>query len=176
MNWYIFWILIYLLIIIYFTIKHVKVKNIDAYLINSRNTSLLPVVFTTLATFVGGGVCMGLIAMGYTSGFAAVAIGIAYVIGFFILYFFAGKIRTLGAERNIYSFAEFLNRSYLKKHNRSIFPKSFSALISLINIIIFFFLTAAQFVGMATLLHYAFDVGYVAAAGISFLVVILYTA
>jgi solute:Na+ symporter, SSS family len=176
MNWYIFWILIYLLIIIYFTIKHVRVKNIDSYLINSRNTSLLPLTFTTLATFVGGGVCMGLIAMGYTSGLAAVAIGIAYVVGFFILYFFAGKIRTLGAERNIYSFAEFLNRSYLKKHNRSLFPKSFSALISLINIIIFFFLTAAQFVGMATLLHYAFDVGYVAAAGISFLVVILYTA
>ncbi len=176
MNWFLFWIIVYLIVIIYFTVKHVKSRDIEGYLINNRNTSTLVLVFTTLATFVGGGVCMGLIAMGYTSGFAAIAIGIAYVIGFFILYFFAGKIRTIGKEKNIYSFAEFLNRSYLKTHKLSRFPRLFSGMVSGINIVIFFFLTAAQFVGMATLLHYAFDVGYVYAAGISFLVVILYTA
>ncbi len=176
MNWFIFWIIVYIAVLVYFTIKHVRSSDIDGYLINNRNTSTLVLVFTTLATFVGGGVCMGLIAMGYTSGFAAIAIGIAYVIGFFILYFFAGKIRTIGKEKNIYSFAEFLNRSYLKKHRLSKFPRIFSGLISGINIVIFFFLTAAQFVGMATLLHFAFDVGYVYAAGISFLVVIMYTA
>ncbi|MEJ5267680.1 MAG: hypothetical protein WHW07_07755 [Bacteroidales bacterium] len=145
-------------------------------MINRRSTKLLPLLFTTLATFVGGGVSMGLITMGYTSGFAAVAIGISYVIGFFILNFFAGKIRKIGEERNLYSFAEFLNTSYLKNHKLSLFPRAFSGLISGINILIFFFLTAAQFVGMATLLHYAFNVGYVWAAGISFLVVIFYTA
>ncbi len=176
MNWFVFWIIVYLILLVFLTIKHVKHKDIDGYLINNRNTSTLALVFTTLATFVGGGVCMGLIAMGYTSGFAAIAIGIAYVIGFFILYFFAGKIRRVGAQKNIYSFAEFLNRAYLKEHNLSWFPRSFAGLISGINIIIFFFLTAAQFVGMATLLHYAFDVGYYYAAGISFLIVILYTA
>ncbi len=176
MNWYIFWIAIYVVVILYFTLKHVSHKNIDAYLINNRSTRTLPLVFTTLATFVGGGVCMGLIALGYTSGLAAVAIGLAYVLGFFILYFFAQRIRDYGEEHNIYSFAEFLNKRYLKGYKNSAFPKTFSALISGINIIIFFFLTAAQFVGMATLLHHAFDVGYVAAAGISFVLVISYTA
>ncbi|PLX07785.1 MAG: hypothetical protein C0596_09285 [Marinilabiliales bacterium] len=176
MNWFVFWIAVYTLLLIFFTIKYVKKKDFDGYLINNRNTKLLPLLFTTLATFVGGGTSMGLIAMGYASGFAAIAIGVAYVIGFIILYFFAAKIRKIGAEQNIYSFAEFLNRSYLKKHKLSQFPKAFSGLISGINIVIFFFLTAAQFVGMATLLHFAFDVGYVAAAGISFLVVIIYTA
>lgn len=176
MNWYIFWIAIYIVVILYFTIKHVKHKNIDAYLINNRNTKTLPLVFTTLATFVGGGVCLGLIAMGYTSGLAAVAIGVAYVIGFFILFFFAGKIRDYGAKHNIYSFAEYLNRRYLKNHTKSTFPKVFSGMISSINILIFFFLTAAQFVGMASLLHFAFDVGYGTAAGISFVLVITYTA
>ncbi|MEA3448705.1 MAG: sodium:solute symporter family protein [Bacteroidota bacterium] len=176
MNWYLFWVIIYVLVILYFTVKHVRHKDVDGYLINNRKTRTLPLVFTTLATFVGGGVCMGLIAMGYTSGLAAVAIGIAYVIGFFILYFFAGKIRDYGAEHNIYSFAEFLNRRYLKKHRTSSFPKTFSGMISGINILIFFFLTAAQFVGMASLLHHAFSVGYPIAAGISFVLVIGYTA
>ncbi len=176
MNWYLFWIIVYVVVILYFTIKHVSHKDIDAYLINNRNTRTLPLVFTTLATFVGGGVCMGLIAMGYTSGLAAVAIGLAYVIGFFILYFFAGKIRDYGADNKIFSFAEYLNRRYLKKHRSSIFPKQFSGMISGINILIFFFLTAAQFVGMASLLHHAFSVGYGLAAGISFVLVITYTA
>jgi solute:Na+ symporter, SSS family len=176
MNWYLFWIVIYVLVILYFTVKHVRHKDIDGYLINNRKTNTLPLVFTTLATFVGGGVCMGLIAMGYTSGLAAVAIGVAYVIGFFILYFFAGRIRDYGAENNIYSFAEFLNRRYLKKHRSSSFPKAFSGMISGINILIFFFLTAAQFVGMASLLHHAFSVGYPLAASISFVLVIGYTA
>lgn len=176
MNWYIFWIAIYIVVILFFTIKHVKHRNIDAYLINNRNTKTLPLVFTTLATFVGGGVCLGLIAMGYTSGLAAVAIGVAYIIGFFILYFFAGKIRDYGAKHNIYSFAEYLNRRYLKNHSNSAFPKVFSGMISGINILIFFFLTAAQFVGMASLLHFAFNVGYGTAAGISFVLVITYTA
>ncbi|MDD2635090.1 MAG: sodium:solute symporter family protein [Bacteroidales bacterium] len=176
MNWFVFWIAIYTLLLVVLTLKYVKKKDFDAYLINNRKTKLLPLVFTTLATFVGGGVSMGLIAMGYASGFAAIAIGIAYVIGFFILYFFAARIRKIGKDQKIYSFAEFLNKAFLKNHKLSTFPKAFSGLISGINIIIFFFLTAAQFVGMATLLHYAFDVGYVWAAAISFLVVIVYTA
>ncbi len=176
MNWFVFWIVIYLVVLIFFTLKHVKSLDIDAYLVNSRNTSVLPLVFTTLATFVGGGVCMGLIAMGYTSGFAAIAIGFAYVIGFFILYFFAARIRRAGVEKKLYSFAEFLSRSYIKKHRLSRFPRMFTALISGINVVIFFFLTAAQFVGMATILHYAFNVAYIYAAGISFFIVILYTA
>ncbi len=176
MNWFVFWITVYILILVVLTLKYIKKTDIEGYLINRRSTRLLPLLFTTLATFVGGGVCMGLITMGYTSGFAAVAIGISYVIGFFILNLFAGKIRKIGEQRNIYSFAEFLNKSYLKNHKLSLFPRAFSGLISGINILIFFFLTAAQFVGMATLLHYAFNVGYVWAAGISFLVVIFYTA
>ena len=47
-----------------------------------------------LATFVGGGTSIGLMAMGYESGFAAVGIGIAYVIGFMIMTRYSGKIRS----------------------------------------------------------------------------------
>jgi solute:Na+ symporter, SSS family len=176
MNWFVFWIAVYTILLVVFTIKSINSKDYEKYLINGRNTKLLPLVFTTLATFVGGGVSMGLIAMGYASGFAAIAIGLSYVLGFFILYFFAAKIRRIGAERGIYSFAEFLNKSFLKDNTSKSLGRIFPGLISGINIIIFFFLTAAQFVGMATLLHYAFNVGFVWAAGISFVVVIFYTA
>ena len=51
-------------------------------MVNNRNTSTIPLVATTLATFVGGGTSIGLMALGYESGFAAVGIGLAYIIGF----------------------------------------------------------------------------------------------
>lgn len=174
MEWIIFWMIIYLGVILYFSLRHVKSHDIESYLVNSRNTSTVPLVFTTLATFIGGGTSIGLIAMGYESGFAGVGIGIAYIIGFFVLYRFAGQIHKIGSEQVIYSLPEFLNRNYTAHQSRS-YSRAFSAIVSGANVFIFFFLLAAQFVGMAALLKYSFDIGYQTAAIISCLVVIFYT-
>ena len=175
MNWIIFWLAIYLILIIYFTLKHVKVGNLENYLVNDRKTKTFPLVATTLATFVGGGTSMGLMAMGYESGFAAVGIGVAYVIGFFILARFAGQMNTIGRTKKIYSFPQFLNSKYVGNSIDN-YSKTFSSLMTGINIFIFFFLLAAQFVGMASLLEYAFEIGYLPAVIISSIVVIIYTA
>jgi solute:Na+ symporter, SSS family len=175
MNWLVFWIVVYLIIIVYLTLKHVKTKNVEAYLVNNRNTKTLPLVFTTLATFVGGGTSIGLMAMGYESGFAAVGIGVAYVIGFFILSRYAGKIRQTGFENRLYSFPQFLTLKYIKEKDTK-FAYRFAAAVSGVNIFIFFFLLAAQFVGMASLLKFAFGIDYQYAAIISCMVVITYTA
>ena len=175
MYWLVFWIIIYLVVIAYFAFRHVRKGDIDNYLVNNRNTKTLPLVFTTLATFVGGGTSIGLIAMGYESGFAAVGIGIAYVIGFFIVSFYAKRINSRGRKLNLYSFPEFLNRHFTDEKDPA-FARSFSAVVSGVNIFIFFFLLAAQFVGMATLLKLAFNIAYLEAAVISCMVVIAYTA
>ncbi len=175
MAWMVFWIVVYLSVIIYFTIKHVKSSDIEGYLVNNRNTRTLPLVFTTLATFVGGGTSIGLMAMGYESGFAGVGIGVAYVIGFFILSRFAGKINRTGAKKSIYSLPGFLNHSYTDGKHVT-YSRVFSSVVSGVNIFIFFFLLAAQFVGMASLLRYVFDIGFQPAAIISCLIVIFYTA
>ena len=175
MNWFVFWIIIYLVVIALFAFRHVRRGDIDNYLVNNRNTGTLLLVFTTLATFIGGGTSIGLIAMGYEAGFAAIGIGIAYVIGFFIVSRFAARIHSTGRELNLYSFPEFLNRHFSAKENQN-FNRAFSAVVSGVNIFIFFFLLAAQFVGMATLLKLSFDIGYLEAAVISCMVVIAYTA
>lgn len=175
MTWLLSWILLYLAVIIYFTLRHVKSEDAEGYLVNNRKTKTLPLVFTTLATFIGGGTSMGLMAMGYESGFAAVGIGVAYVIGFFILAKYAGKINKMGAAKSIYSLPGFLNMSYTDKSDR-IHSRYFSAVVSGVNIFIFFFLLSAQFVGMASLLEYSFEIGYLPAAIISCLIVIFYTA
>lgn len=175
MDWLIFWIVLYLLVVIILSLRHLNTSDLEQYLVNNRNTRTLPLVFTVLATFVGGGTSIGLMAMGYESGIAAIGIGVAYVIGFMIMFFFAGKIRTFGAVNKIYSLPHFLNHSYTSGKNPG-FAKVFSATVSGVNIFIFFFLLAAQFVAMASLLKFSFEIGYTEAAIISAVIVILYTA
>lgn len=175
MTWLIFWIVIYLIVIIYLTTRHVKAGDLENYLVNNRATPTFPLVATTLATFVGGGTSIGLMAMGYESGFAAVGIGIAYVIGFFILSRYAAKMNRIGREERIYSFPQFLNSRYTSE-DRPEYTRLFSSIVSGVNIFIFFFLLAAQFVAMASLLKFAFNIGFLPAAIISCIVVILYTA
>lgn len=176
MNWYIIWIVIYMIFIILLTLKYVKSHDIENYLVNNRKTKLVPLVFTTLATFVGGGTSIGLMAMGYESGFAAIGIGIAYVIGFMIMIRYAGKIHSMGVEERIYSFPHFLNLRFTSAEKDPRFARMFSAMITGVNVFIFFFLLAAQFVAMASLLKFAFNVEYVYAAIISGIVIIGYTA
>jgi len=175
MFWIIFWIVIYLVLIIYLTTRHVKSTDIENYLVNNRNTKTFPLVATTLATFVGGGTSIGLMAMGYESGFAAVGIGVAYVIGFFILSRYAAKMNRIGRKEVIYSFPQFLNKRYTIPEDPK-FARLFSSAVSGITIFIFFFLLSAQFVAMAALLKFAFEIDYIPAAIISCLVVIAYTA
>ena len=175
MNWLIFWIVLYLVVVIILSLRHIKSNDLEQYLVNNRSTRTLPLVFTVLATFVGGGTSIGLMALGYESGFAAVAIGIAYVIGFGIMWKFAGRIRDYGAKNKIYSFPHFLNHTYTTNEEKN-FSRIFSATVSGVNIFIFFFILAAQFVAMASLLKFSFEIGYTTAAVISAFIIIAYTA
>jgi Na+/proline symporter len=175
MTWIIFWIIVYLVLILVLSMRHVKTTDMESYLVNNRMTKTFPLVATTLATFVGGGTSMGLMAMGYESGLAAVGIGVAYVIGFFILSRFAAKMNDVGRRETIYSFPQYLNNRYTKSDDLK-FARLFSSAVSGTNIFIFFFLLSAQFVGMAALLKFAFTIDYIPAAIISCLVVIGYTA
>ena len=175
MTWLIFWIIIYLVVIIYLTTRHVKSTDLESYLVNNRKTKTFPLVATTLATFVGGGTSIGLMAMGYESGFAAVGIGVAYVIGFFILSRFAARMNRVGREDKLYSFPQYLNTKYTNNDDPK-FARLFSSAVSGINVFIFFFLLSAQFVAMAALLKFAFKIDYLPAAIISCIVVIAYTA
>lgn len=175
MNWLIFWLVLYVLLVIFLTLRHIRHHDLAHYLVNNRKTGTALLVFTTLATFIGGGTSIGLIAMGYESGFAALGIGIAYIIGFFIVARFAARIRHWGEKREIYSFPQFLNKTFAQAGSPA-FRKMFSGLVTGVNVFIFFFLLAAQFVAMASVLKHVLGIEYLPAAILSCVVVIAYTA
>lgn len=175
MNWILIWMVLYGLSLLLIGIWQARTTSFEKYLVNNRSTGTWLLVATTLATFVGGGTSMGLITMGYESGFAAVGIGIAYVIGFFIVARFARKIHRIGVKKNIYSFPQFLNKSYLSQSEKG-FSKLFSLIVTGVNITIFFALLSAQFVGMASLLKFVLGMGYETSAILSCLIVVGYTS
>ena len=175
MSWLIFWLILYVALVAVFTLRHIHHKDLAHYLVNNRRTGAAMLVFTTLATFIGGGTSIGLIAMGYESGFAALGIGIAYIIGFFIVARFAARIRHIGEKREIYSFPQFLNKTFAQSGSPS-FRKFFSGLVTGVNVFIFFFLLAAQFVAMASVLKHVLGIEYLPAAILSCVIVIAYTA
>ncbi len=175
MNWLLIWIIAYLLLIVLISLRHVRSMDMEQYMVNNRNTSTIPLVATTLATFVGGGTSIGLMALGYESGFAAVGIGLAYIIGFFILSKYAGKIRDFGAKNKIYSFPHYLNFIYNPSESKD-YSSTFTMTVSGVNIFIFFFMLAAQFVAMASILKFSFELEHNTATIISALIVIIYTA
>lgn len=175
MNWLIFWLVLYVLLVIFLTLRHIRHHDLAHYLVNNRKTGTALLVFTTLATFIGGGTSIGLIAMGYESGFAALGIGIAYILGFFIVARFAARIRHWGEKREIYSFPQFLNKTFAQSGSPA-FKRLFSGLVTGVNVFIFFFLLAAQFVAMASVLKHVLGIEYLPAAILSCVVVIAYTA
>lgn len=175
MNWLLFWLIFYAILVILFTLRHIRHRDLDHYLVNNRKTGTALLVFTTLSTFVGGGTSVGLIAMGYESGFAALGIGIAYVLGFFIVARFAAHIRQLGEKREIYSYPQCLNKTFTQTGSPA-FRKLFSGMVTGVNVFIFFFLLAAQFVAMASVLKHVLGIEYLPAAILSCIIVIAYTA
>jgi SSS family solute:Na+ symporter len=175
MDWILFWMLLYGISLLLIGIWQARTTTLEKYLVNNRSTGTWLLVATTLATFVGGGTSMGLITMGYESGFAAVGIGIAYVVGFFVVAKFARKIHHIGVKKNIYSFPQFLNKSYLTQSEKG-FSRLFSLIVTGVNITIFFALLSAQFVGMASLLKFVLGMGYQTSAIISCLIVVGYTS
>lgn len=175
MNWLLFWLIFYAILVILFTLRHIRHRDLDHYLVNNRKTGTALLVFTTLSTFVGGGTSVGLIAMGYESGFAALGIGIAYVLGFFIVARFAAHIRQLGEKREIYSYPQYLNKTFTQTGSPA-FRKLFSGMVTGVNVFIFFFLLAAQFVAMASVLKHVLGIEYLPAAILSCIIVIAYTA
>ncbi len=173
MNWIVFFLVIYLLGLIYMSIKDMKKTSLEKYLINNRNTKLIPLLFSSLATFVGGGVSIGLITMGYQGGFAVIAVGISYVLGFILFSFFAKNVNKIGREDGIYSFVGYLNKRFESSNNN--FNRLFSSVVNFTNIFIVFFLLAVQFVGIASMLEYFLEIDYKIAVVVAAFVVIFYT-
>src|SRR3970282_1380726 len=74
-------------------------QSLEAYFVNKRKTSVWMMTFSTVATIVGAGSTVAIVAEVYNTGISfGIALPISLIIGMFILGMVAKKMKGIGGE------------------------------------------------------------------------------
>lgn len=142
--------------------------GIEGFWINRRLTSTPYLVFTIVATQVGGGATVGIVASSYADGigFGLVAL-VSTCSGFLALAFFAPKIKRFGDRMRAITLSEALGVRYGR-------PAQFAS--SVVILFSYFSLLAGQFLAVGILFHIWTGLSLNIALGIAAAGVIAYSA
>ena len=145
-DWAVFSLSIFLVVI--WTIRSGLKTTLSQFLVHNRNVPTFYLTITSIASFMGAGLMIGVVDMSYSSGIAVGILGITFAIGFYIVSLVAPKIRQITGDKNINTLPEFL--SWRFKHPK----KRIQTAAGLINLIAYLFLAALQFVGISIFLSH----------------------
>lgn len=139
--------------------------NFDGFWLNNKKTKTSTLVFTIVATQVGGGTMIGIASSTYKYGlgFGVVAL-LSTVIGFFVIGLFATRIKKIANEISAYTLSDIIGYYYGKTTQR---------ICGLIILLAYFSLLASQIVSTTTLVSVWSDFSFGSAlwlAGITMLV------
>jgi len=97
MNWYLYLILAYILILMGFNFyRSKKVKNQDDMMVAGRSLSVKVMVFTLICTWIGSGTFIAGAEFAAKAGWSALWLPAGAWFGIIVIYFLAAKIRTFG--------------------------------------------------------------------------------
>jgi SSS family solute:Na+ symporter len=118
--------------------------------IGQRNTTGFFYFLATIVTIViGGGMFFAVGQIGYEAGIIGYIIGIAYLVGFFVLGALSYRLRNIVTEENP-SFYDF----FQKKYN----SKRLIRLFQIMNLILFFLILGGQFVAISSFIKHSFNI------------------
>lgn len=97
MNWYLYLILAYILILLGFNFfRSKKVKTQDDMMVAGRTLSVKVMVFTLICTWIGSGTFVAGAEFAAKAGWSALWLPAGAWLGIIVIYFLAAKIRTFG--------------------------------------------------------------------------------
>jgi SSS family solute:Na+ symporter/sodium/proline symporter len=97
MQWYLYIILLYILILMVFNIiRSRKIKKHEDFMVAGRSLSVRVMVFTLICTWIGSGTFISGAEYAYKAGFSSLWMPAGAWAGIIIIYFLAGKIRNFG--------------------------------------------------------------------------------
>ena len=120
-----------------------KKIRLAEYSSNRSKGGTKEILFTLLGSLVGGYMFFGLTAIGYEAGTVAIAIGLGYCIGLFLLALSVKKIKYLMNKFDCDTMDDFIGAKFGKK---------VQSLVSITNFIFFLAVVAAQFIAMNSFL------------------------
>lgn len=143
--------IIYSIINIIIGLWNIKNTTYEEVISNKNNSNLSFIVLSIVATIVGGGMFFATGQMGYEAGIAGLSLPISYAIGMLILANFVPKIRNFINENNCHTLYDVINNKLIESGK---WKNIFNLLLIIINLIIYFFLLAGQFLILATFYNY----------------------
>lgn len=149
-----------------------RIGSYEHHLVYSGKADVLTLLLSILATSLGGGMSIGLVAFSYKNGTACLAPFLSITIGYAILGLLTKKIIEFRRKFKILSLPQFLGDYYCGVGQNKL---CFRQIVACINIVIFFCILAVQFVGMATLLNHFFNISYFPALLFTSALTIAYT-
>jgi len=140
--------------------------------IGQRNTTGFFLFLATIVSIViGGGMFFAAGQIGYEAGIIGYIIGIAYLVGFFVLGGLSYRLRKIVTEDNP-SFYDFFQKKYDSKRLISLFQ--------IMNILLFFVILGGQFVAISSFIKHYFNLAsslsiILVSVGITAAIVIIYS-
>ncbi len=142
-------------------------QNVEEYFANKRHTSLWLMTFSTVATVVGAGGTVGIVAEVYNTGISyGLALPAAYILGMIILAWLAPRIKQAGDRYKAYTVVDFFGSRFDSKN------RILTALLQLVLLIIWI---GAQAVAIASLTSVLTKMEYTWALALTALITVLYT-
>jgi solute:Na+ symporter, SSS family len=142
--------------------------NFDGFWLNNKKTKRSALIFTIVATQVGGATIIGISSSTFKDGlgFGLVALA-STVIGFIIIGIYAPKIKNIATEIQAYTLADIIGNYYGKTAQR---------ICGLIILIAYFSLLASQIVSTTTLINVWSGVAFNSALWIAGITMLVYCA
>ncbi len=142
-------------------------QNIEDYFANKRQTSLWLMTFSTVATVVGAGGTVGIVAEVYNTGISyGLALPAAYIFGMLILAWVSPRIKQAGDRYKAYTVVDFFGSRFDGKNR---------ILTAILQIILLIIWIGAQAVAIASLTSVLTKMEYTWALALTALITILYT-
>lgn len=142
-------------------------QDIEDYFANRRGTSLWLLTFSTVATVVGAGGTVGIVAEVYNTGISyGLALPAAYIFGMIILAITAKKIKQMGDEYKAYTVVDFFAARFDRKNE---------ILAAVLQIFLLVVWIGAQAVAIASLTSVLTKMEYTWALLLTAFITVLYT-
>lgn len=143
-------------------------ESLEGYFLNKKKTGLWFLTISNIATLIGAGATVAIVAEVYNSGISyGIVLVTSAVSGMIIFWFLAGKIKEVSKKYDIYTIVDYFGVRYDKKNY---------ILVGVSQILFLIFWIGIQAVAMASLASVLLDINYNLALAAVSVVAILYTA
>ena len=158
----------YLLLTFGIAIFFSRQDSIEEYFLNKKKTGLWMMTFSNVASLVGAGAVVSVVAEGYNSGISyGIILPLGFIFGPILLAIFGYKIKEFSAKHDIYTIVEFFEKRFDRKNK---------ILVGFLQIILLLFWIGIQAVAFASLASVLIGFDYIFALILASVITILYTA